>query len=197
MNRLKVDRDISYVTLTKAIDLPQKNGIWAAPEDLKSIDDNSDILAKPNNELKLIRININSVAVQHRTEAAFPVYQLSVVCTDSQGQHKYNSNSQVIYPKGFMVYDNKGKTLSPNDMFEFDTASSEFKNGYYSIDFIFEIPRGMKPVLVRFKQNNVMELSAEARDEQIPEIIPFTMLAGDKEEKQEEVKEEEKTEATE
>ena len=205
IDQIHLNRTVSGTSLltgkTPAISLPKPTepAVWPAPdslnEQIKQIVTNLNRVGKIKDEVtnktlsmpgpsssdyqaSIVRIGINSNALRSQpkiTAGTFQLSQIRLICK-RQG---FNGNPLAgtginIYPIGHLkaadqIQVSTEITLSSRDHFK-NNAKQKW------IDFVFCIPRDYKPVLVQFKQNNVLEISSRSvvKADKAPQPVFFT-----------------------
>jgi hypothetical protein len=170
LNRLS--EDVSIVTSkTPAITIPIDKAIWPASDAIK--DQLSDLISK--GELNsspgkrsdsytpmIVRVGIRRNAVKNEdkvTAGKFTASQLRLICKrSSEMQAPLSGTSINVYPAGYLSTRNSMQVLK-----EIKLDNDDFKNNAAKeIDFVFCVPNGFTPVLVKFKLNNVVQIVQDA-----------------------------------
>ena len=173
LNRLGFADKVAITTSSQAIEVPKKKACWPASENLKDSNGNP-IPQKTGHNLIIVRVGIKKNAV--REAGKFTLSQLRLICK----QKNYSGNTLAgkgrnIYPVGYLKTANQLQLKKLNDLLQLKT--SDFKDRVKWIDFAFYVPNNFLPVLIEFKQNNIVEvpplISAESA-EGGPPTVPFT-----------------------
>lgn len=168
MNRLKVKDGIYSVAGKDSIAVPKKG--------VRKLDGDNDNLTVVRMELRDSDIKKGGAKDPDRN-VSFTLSQVRLVCKKKgQGQTDTRGAGQVVYPEGRVVtrkrLDNKaenkpltgpmtGRFFEKRNLDEMITVpSGDFKAGKARLDIAFDVPSGMEPVLLAFKQNAVTKVPA-------------------------------------
>jgi len=166
LNRHNVADDISIITSSQAIEVPNKTAAWPAPEGLKDSEDpNKPIEPKGGHNLTIVRLRIKSNAI--KLAGKFTFSQLRLVCkAKSDAKNPLAGKGKNIYPFGYL------KTAS--ELKRVKQLSDQMKISTFQwVDFAFYVPNGFVPVLLEFKQNSIVEVPPLVTAEQAPPTVPF------------------------
>jgi hypothetical protein len=170
LNRHKFSKKLSIVSPSNAITVPAKNAIWHAPATLRSADPNSPLTAKNAHQLLIARVGIRKVAL--RKVGTFTLSQLRMICK-AKGDDKepLAGRGKAVYPLGYIQTANHLRTKRLND--QITVQSSDPNENVIWVDFAFYVPNNSVPVLIEFKQNNILKLPPVIPADQAPEAVPF------------------------
>jgi hypothetical protein len=174
LNRLGIDKGITTITKSQAVEVPKNIAFWPAPQNLKNAADPNRTVetAKQDGKLTLVRIGISSNAVGEA--GTFTLSQLRLICKqESDDQNPFAGKGQNIYPVGYMTAPDTLQIKRLNDVVKVTLSDFEQNSGVRWIDFAFYVPAESKPVLLEFKQNSIVELPEPKENEPVPQIIPF------------------------
>ncbi|MCP4263390.1 MAG: hypothetical protein GY774_38670 [Planctomycetes bacterium] len=189
LDQIHLNRMISGTSIltskSPAISLPKPTepAVWPAPQSLneqinqivldlnrqgKLKDESSGkLMSMPglfsnDYQAKIVRIGINKNAIKQQakiTAGTFTLPQLKLICKQQgSGDDPLAGTGINVYPIGH---------LKAADQIQVSTEikldrDKDFKNNAREkwIDFVFCIPRDYEPVLVEFKQNNILQISS-------------------------------------
>ncbi|UCF42847.1 MAG: CvpA family protein, partial [Planctomycetota bacterium] len=173
LNRHNISDGISIITTSPAIEVPKKNAVWPAPEDLKDSDGKS-VLQKSGHNITIARIGIRKTAI--KDAGTFTLSQLRLVAkSKSDAKDKFAGKGINVYPIGYLKTANQLTVKQLNDQIKIERG--DFPGKVRWIDFAFHIPSGFAPVLVEFKLNNIAELPPPVTYEQAPLAEPFIQMS--------------------
>ncbi|MBN1804840.1 MAG: CvpA family protein [Sedimentisphaerales bacterium] len=190
IDQIHLNREVSGISIltakTPAISLPRPTepAVWPTPtglnEQITKIvsdlnrqnklkdDSNNKTLSMPklfsnDYQAHIVRIGINKNALSSPKISAgnFQLSQIRLICKRRGLNGDPLSGAGInVYPIGHMkdagrIQTSTEITLKSNEHFE-NNAMQKW------IDFVFCIPRDYQPVLVQFKQNNILEISTRA-----------------------------------
>jgi hypothetical protein len=169
LNRHKVTQKVTLATTVPALDVPAKNGVWYAPENLR------DTAGKPlsgpaGTSLMLVRANFRRSAFRDSSKCTLS--QIRVVCALKSGAPSpLAGQGQAVYPIGYVGSGGRLERKSLAEMILLENSGSQ--GDTITMDLAFYVPTHLTPVLLEFKRNNVVQLSAPAAPENAPTPIPF------------------------
>lgn len=174
LNRHSIDDGVSIITTSQQpIEVPKKNAVWPAPDDLKD-SDGEPAPQKGAHTLTIARIGIKKAAI--KDSGTFTLSQLRLVAKQKTDTgNKFAGKGKNIYPVGYLKTANQLTIKQLNDQIKIDRA--DFPGKVRWIDFAFQVPNGFVPVLVQFKLNNIAELPAPVTYEQAPPPVPFIQMS--------------------
>ncbi len=173
LNRHNISDGISIITTSQPIEVPKKNAVWPAPEDLKD-SDGTPAPQKSAHTLTIARVGLRKNAL--KDAGTFTLSQLRLVAkqkTDNKGN--FAGKGKNVYPIGYLKTANQLTVKQLNDQIKIDRT--DFPGKVRWIDFAFQVPNGFVPVLVQFKLNNIAELPAPVTYEQAPPPAPFIQMS--------------------
>ncbi len=193
LNRHKIADDISTFSPLNEILVPEKNGAWFAPPDLKDSGGQA-VSTKSGHAVMVVRVGLKVDFLE--SKKGFTLSQLRLICQpkiETRGQFK--GVAEDFYPMGYIsapqVFEKKRFDeiirVERSD-FDSEVKTDTFKGNVRWIDFVFDIPSNYMPVLVEFKQNSIAEVPAPVSGDQIPRTKPFSMQKEAKEDKKKEQK---------
>ncbi len=173
LNRHSMSEDVSIITTSPAIEVPNKNAVWPAPEDLKD-SDGRPVPQKSGHSLTIARIGIQKTAI--KDAGTFTLSQLRLVAKPkSDAKEKFAGKGVNVYPIGYLKTANQLTVKQLNDQIKIDRG--DFAGKVRWIDFAFHIPSGYAPVLAEFKLNNIAELPPPVTYENAPPPEPFIQIS--------------------
>ena len=178
LTKLGAEKKIRLATNPKAIEVPQKDGVWPAPQNLKNADDpNETIEPRPGHTLMIVHLGktraSNGVDGSHMT-----LSQLRLICKQKDlAAEPFVGKAKNVYPIGYMKTAELVKLMNLDALMK-TKASVKLKKGEQEakttwIDFVFNVPNGYVPVLAEFRLDNIVKLSKPLTAENAPEITPF------------------------
>jgi hypothetical protein len=171
LNRHSTSNGVPSITKSQAIEVPNKNAAWYAPEGLKDAEGNP-VSAKSGHILTLVRIGIKQSAVMDA--GTFTPAQLRLICKQrTDTGNPLAGKGKIAYPVGYIAGPDLLHTKRLGDTIKVTRDDFEANARTRWIDFAFYVPNGFVPVLAEFKQNSIAEVPPLATAEQTPVPIPF------------------------
>lgn len=173
LNRHNISDDISVITTKQPFEVPQKNAVWPAPDDLRDADGNP-APQKGAHTLTIARIGLQKNAL--KDAGTFTLSQLRLIAkpkNDTKG--KFAGKGVNVYPVGYLKSANQLTVKQLNDQIKIDRG--DFPGKVRWIDFAFQVPNGFVPVLAEFKSNSLAELPAPVTYENAPPPSPFIQMS--------------------
>ncbi len=168
LNRLK-SKDVSLMTEKTAIDVPRKDGVWDAPDNLRDLE-GKPVPVQAGKNLMLVRVEIPKNAMKDASK--FTLAQLRLVCGPRTGAtHPLAAKGEAVYPIGYIGSGGRLETKSLAEVITVDPA--KVPGDKLTMDLAFHVPTNLTPVLIEFKRNNVARVSTPAAAEDAPQPIPF------------------------
>jgi len=170
LNRLK--KDVPVRTSQPAIDV-ERNGVWYAPDNLRDTD-GKPVSASPGERFILVRAGIRKRAL--KDAGKFTLAQIRLICgPKNDPENPLAGQGQAVYPTGYI---GANRHLERKSLAEVITIeASDVKGDAQNIDLAFSVPMNVTPLVIQFKGNNVVQLSAIATGEDAPQPIPFGSAA--------------------
>ncbi len=166
LNRHKV-KDAPLMTNSPALDTPRKAGVWAAPENLRDTE-GKPLSAPAGTSLMLVRADIKRGAMKGTPK--FTLSQVRLVCRLKGGtEPPLAGKGQAVYPAGYIGAESRFERKSLGEVVDL----SKVERDPVTMDLGFYVPANLTPVLLEFKQNNVVQVSAPASAEDAPAPVPF------------------------
>jgi len=167
LNRHIITDKITTITNSQAIEVPNKDAAWYAPEGIKDSDGNS--LQKSGYDIIIVRIGIKRAAI--RQAGTFTLSQLRLICKPKSDANLLTGKGKNVYPVGYLEAQNQIRKKKLNDQITIGRLDTDEKVKW--IDFGFYVPMDFVPVLVEFKLNSITEVKPPVPAEQAPPVIPF------------------------
>ncbi|MCX5643363.1 MAG: hypothetical protein NTZ17_01570 [Phycisphaerae bacterium] len=166
LNRLQ-GKDVPLMTGSPALDVPRKAGVWFAPDTLR--DTEGKPLSLPaGTSLMLVRVQIKKSALKDAPK--FTLSQMRLVCgLKGVAGQPLAGQGQAAYPLGYI---GAGSHLERKSLDEI-VDLSKVQGDPLTMDLGFAVPTSLTPVLLEFKRNNVVQVSATASPEDAPAPVPF------------------------
>jgi hypothetical protein len=166
LNRHK-GKDVPLMTSAPAIDVPRKAGVWYAPDSLRDAD-GKPLSAPAGTSLMLVRVDLKRNAMRDSTK--FTLSQLRLVCGLKGGLgHPLAGKGQALYPVGYIGSGGRFERKALGEVTDIAKVPAE----PLTMDLGFYVPTHLTPVLLEFKRNNVVQVSAPATAEEAPQPVPF------------------------
>ncbi len=173
LNRI-AGSEITLVTSSEAIQVPNKDGLWQAREGLTTTEGEA-LSPRPGHMLMVARIGIRRSAI--RQAGRFALSQVRLICKErSANQEPLKGTGVNVYPVGYMASANAVHVRRLPEVVALSNEDFGEENIRY-IDFVFNVPNGYVPILAQFKGNNSLRLSAIASGDQIPAPIGLRQSA--------------------
>lgn len=169
LNRHNIADGVSIITGSQAIEVPRKNAVWYAPENIKDTDGNP-LSPKIGHSLVIARVGIKKSAL--KDVGSFTLSQLRLVCkSKDHAKNPLSGKGKNIYPVGYLKTADQLQKKKLNDRIKLERT--DFSESVKQIDFAFYVPNDFTPVLVEFKLNNIAEVPVPVSAEQAPPAVPF------------------------
>lgn len=154
LNRLKVNEKVTPVCGTEALTVPKGENIYPIRH-WKTLDD----------DVVLVRMEISGKPINEggandaSGQITFIPGQIRLVYTDDANLTKdlFLGKAKVVYPVGILT-NNQLEKKELSDVI--DSNSGTKKGRQLSIDMAFELPQGVKPLLLQFKQGGIADLTS-------------------------------------
>jgi hypothetical protein len=184
LNRHSISNGVSILTSTEAIEVPPKNGLWYAPDNIRDSEDKP-LPSKSGHSLIITRVGINRGAA--KDAGVFTLSQLRLVCKlKTSDKNPLAGRGKNVYPIGYLTSAKNVQIKRLDDQIRL--GADDFKDRVGWIDFAFHVPNDFVPVLVEFKLNNIVQVQPPVPAEQAPQVEPF----GEKSEIRQDIKEPDK-----
>jgi hypothetical protein len=173
LNRLAKSKKVS-ITMSGAkpvIEVPKENGIWPAPKGLKDTSGKA-IGQKGDSVLTIVRVGLRKSITQ--PNGTFTPLQLRLICKEiTKIKNPYKGRAIVVYPIGYLKTAEQLEPKSLNSIIKL--KPDDFDGTVKWVDFVYFVPAETVPILLEFKANVVLELSAPVDAQEAPEFIPFEL----------------------
>lgn len=169
LNRSKVTAGVPIMTGTVALDVPRKDGVWYAPDNLRD-SEGKPVPAQAGETLMLVRVGIRKSAL--RDAGKFTFSQVRLICGPrNASQNALAGWGTAVYPMGYIGPGNRLQRKSLSEVITIQ--SSDVPGDLLTMDLVFSVPTNLAPALVGFKRNNLAQVSAVAAPEDAPQPIAF------------------------
>ena len=169
LNRLAASDGVPVLTLSEAIETPDANSVWFAPENMLR-DDGEKFPTKAGYRTIFARFSIKKTSI--KDAGTFTLSQIRLICLPRQdAKTPYSGRGITLYPAGFLLKKNTVKLTTLNH--KIVIKGSDVKGFSKKIDFVFYLPDGFVPVLAEFKLNNIVRVSAPVEPDKAPKPVPF------------------------
>jgi hypothetical protein len=168
LNRHK-GKEVPLMTSTPAIDSPRKAGVWNVPDSM--VDTEGKPLSAPaGTRLMLVRADIKKSAF--RDASKFTLSQWRLVCgVRSAAGASLAGKGQAAYPIGYIGAGGRFERKPLAEVITVDLGKSQ--GDTITIDLGFPVPTNLTPLLLEFKRNNIVQVSAVAAAEEAPQPVAF------------------------
>ena len=164
-------KDVPPMTSSPAIDVPRKAGVWEAPDTLRD-SEGKPLSAPAGTNLMLVRMDIKRSALKEAPK--FTLSQVRLVCSPKGGSgHPLAGRGQALYPAGFIGSGGRFERKTLDEIVDI----SKVPGDALTMDLGFHVPTSLTPVLLEFKRNNVVQVSAPASPEDAPPPVSFGVPA--------------------
>ncbi len=172
LNRHQV-KEAPLMTSTSVLDVPRKAGVWHAPEGLRDAE-GKPVSGPAGTTLMLVRVEIKKAALKDAAKSTLS--QMRLVCGLRTGTGPaLAGQGQAVYPAGYIGADGRFDRKRLDEIIDLAKASGD----PITIDLGFHVPTNSVPVLLEFKRNNVVQVSAPATAEDTPQPVPFGIAGAD------------------
>jgi hypothetical protein len=172
LNQLFLNRigaNVPAATSTDAIEIPSKAAVWPAPENLKTAA-GKPLTAKSGAKSMIAQIGIRESA--EKDAGQFTLSQLSLICKQkAYAKDPLQGKSTSVYPLGYLTAVDRVRTMNLADKITLEPA--DFATPVRWLDFVFDVPENLVPVLAQFKQNNIVQLPPPVAADEAPLPQPF------------------------
>ena len=170
LNRHNIDDQISPSIKPDVLEVPNKEAAWPAPEGLTDLD-GQPIAAKAGHHLLFVRVGISKKVL--KKNFLFTPAQLRLICKHKSNMKKrFAGKAKNIYPLGYLQKPNRLQTKALSE--EIELQHPDFEGRVKWIDFAFYVPNEWVPVIVEFRQNNLVIVPAPVTADKAPPAIPFS-----------------------
>jgi len=175
LNRHTISDDITIMTSSEAIEVPNKNAAWFAPENIKD-SEGKPLPLKAGYNLVIVRVGISKKAI--RDAGKFSLSQLRLICKPTgYAKNPLTGKGDSVYPIGYIKAVGQLQQKKLND--KITIPSDSFNDRVKWIDFAFYVPSDMIPTLVGFKLNNITAVTAPVSTDQAPAPVFFSESPSD------------------
>ena len=178
LNRHGADSGVLPIVGADAIIGTEKKGsVWLAGENLLT-STGAAYQPKPGYRPTIVRVGIKRANIEDGGATdpdgsmRFTLAQLRLICKNRTSETPLLSGSgQSVWPIGYMKAPGQVQLRQLGD--DIYLTRSDFAESAKYIDFVFEIPVAVKPVVIEFRANAIARLSTAVSAEEGPEVIPF------------------------
>ncbi len=172
LNQLFLNRiggNIPLATSSSALDIPSKAAVWPAPENLKNTA-GKPLPAKSGSKPMIAQIGIKQSAEKDASQ--FTLSQLSLICKEkTYAKDPMEGKATNVYSIGYLLAPDRVRTMNLADKIKLEPA--DFSTSTKWLNFVFDVPEKLVPVLVQFKQNNIAQLPPPVAASDAPLPQPF------------------------
>jgi hypothetical protein len=163
LNRQKPPKDVSIATKDPVLEVPRKGGVWEAPATLRDAEGQAPAVT-PDRKLMVVRASIKATS---QDAVKFTLSQWRLVCAPRGPANALAGKGQSVYPMGFL---GSGNVLVKKPLDELIPITPDEMRGRTtkSYDFVFAVPADQIPILLAFKQNNLVQLSLPISGDEQP-----------------------------
>jgi uncharacterized membrane protein required for colicin V production len=173
LNRYAYQDGVPLISSTGAIEVPKKMAFWPAPENLGDSNGKA-IPAKRGHNLTIVRVGLTSKAM--KPSGKFSLSQLRLVCRQKgDAKDVLAGKGTNAFPVGYLKTADQLQLKKLDETIQLERADLGGKTKW--IDFAFYVPSDFVPVLVEFKQNNVVQVPQSKPGEEIPPAVSFVPLS--------------------
>jgi len=173
LNRYKYQDGVPLITSSGAIEVPEKIAFWPAPEGLRGSNEKA-IPTKRGHNLTIVRVGLTSKVM--KPSGKFSFSQLRLVCKQKDGaKDVLVGKGTNAFPVGYLKTADQLQLKKLDETIQLERADLGSKTKW--IDFAFYVPSDSVPVLVEFKQNNVVQVPQSKPGEEIPPAVSFVPLS--------------------
>jgi len=172
LNRHKATDKVPLLTSSIALDA-KKDSVRFAPDNLRDTE-GKPLTTQAGQTLMLVRAGIRRSAL--REASKFTLSQVRLVCTPKSGSpNPLAGAGEAVYPLGYIGPGNRLERKSLADIITVEDPGGQ--GDAVLMDLAFSVPANLTPVLLEFKRNNIVQLSAPVSGEDAPPPVPFGAAA--------------------
>jgi uncharacterized integral membrane protein len=172
LNRHKATDKVPLLTSSIALDA-KKDSVRFAPDNLRD-SEGKPLTTQAGQTLMLVRAGIRRGAL--RDASKFTLSQMRLVCTPKTGSpNPLAGTGEAVYPLGYIGPGNRLERKSLADLITMEDPGGP--GDAVLMDLAFSVPANLTPVLLEFKRNNIVQLSAPVSGEDAPPPVPFGAAA--------------------
>ncbi|MCJ7693744.1 MAG: CvpA family protein [Sedimentisphaerales bacterium] len=173
LNRYTYPDGVPLITSSGAIEVPEKMAFWPAPEGLRDSNGKA-IPTKQGHNLTIVRVGLTSKVM--KPSGKFSFSQLRLVCKQKGGAEDVLAGKGTnAFPVGYLKTADQLQLKKLDETIQLEQADLGSTTKW--IDFAFYVPSDSVPVLVEFKQNNVVQVPQSKPGEEIPPAVSFVPLS--------------------
>jgi len=179
LNRLK--NGFALITDERAIESPSKEAVWQLAENPTDASTGEEVYPAANHNFTVVRIGITPKIAGKKGKARFTLSQIRLLCKDAAAaKEPFTGSAQSAYPVGYMKLPGKLKRLGldaemsfTNDDFPSDAGQGKIR----WLDLVFNVPRGMVPIVLQFRQNLLARLPRPLPPDAAPPTASFVPVS--------------------
>jgi uncharacterized membrane protein required for colicin V production len=179
LNRLK--DGLATITDEGAIDVPSKEAVWHIPENPTDASTGEEVYPAANHIFTVVRIGIRPKLAGGKGRPRFTLSQARLLCKNAaDASEPLTGSAESVYPIGYMKMPGKLKKLGLDDEISFSGDDFPSDNGQSKIrwlDLVFNVPRGMVPIVLQFRQNLLASLPRPLSSDAIPPTASFVPVS--------------------
>jgi uncharacterized membrane protein required for colicin V production len=172
LNQLFLNRigaNVPAATSTNAIEIPSKAAVWPAPANLKTAS-GKPLPTKSGAKPMIAQIGIKQSA--QKDAGQFTLAQLNLICKEkTYAKDLLAGKATIVYPIGYLKAPDCVQTKNLTDKIIIEPA--DFVTPVRWLDFVFNVPENLVPVMAQFKQNNIVQLPPPVAADESPPPQPF------------------------
>lgn len=169
LNRRMLSQKVPLTTISPAFEKP-RGVVWNAPDSLRD-SDGKPLGARPGENLMLARVELKGRAMKEGGKMTLS--QIRLVCAPKSGvRSALAGQGTAVYPVGYIGANSRLERKSLDEVIPGSTEP------LIAMDLAFYVPANLVPVLLEFKDNNVLAVSMPASGEEAPPTISFTGPSG-------------------
>ena len=173
LNRYTYHDGVPLISSPGAIEVPKKMAFWPAPEGLRDSNGKA-IPAKQGHNLTIVRVGLTSKIM--KPSGKFSFSQLRLVCKQKgDAKDVLAGKGTNAFPVGYLKTVDQLQLKKLDETIQLERADLGSTTKW--IDFAFYVPSDSVPVLVEFKQNNVVQVPQSKPGEEIPPAVSFVPLS--------------------
>lgn len=158
LNRQGISDKTPIISFGNEIVLPAENAAWFAPEILKDSEANP-IVPKTANNLVIVRVGIKRPSA--RISSNFTPSQLRLICKPKNSKKTFRGKGRNIFPLGYLKTSEimqKTKLTEKIELAHEDLSDQLPQGSGKWIDFVFEVPGDLTPLVIEFRQNSIAQV---------------------------------------
>lgn len=163
LNQHFIKQNVAALNKNDALEIPSKLAVWSLDENLVK-SDGQPYNPPANTNPVVIKIGFKPDAAAFSEK--YVLAQVVAVCKEDTDAANPTSGSGInIYPAGYLT--GSGKLAEKTSLSDIIDLNVTGKDNF--VNFVFPVPQGYTPVLVKFRQNSIAGLPKPASAEQVQE----------------------------